>query len=206
MLLADADDAGLDRGANLALVGDELLQFGRAEPLGGGRWRLSRLWRGRRGSAAGAGRAGDRFVVIAADAVRTIDLPLSTLGAEARVMAAGVGDGDVPPVAVAAVTGASMLPLAPVGLHATASADGGATVRWTRRSRAGWRWLDRVDAPLAEESERYRVTIGAREVVVATPEVTVTAAERAGGAVSVTVRQVGTFGESAPATIDVEGI
>ncbi len=28
-----------------------------------------------------------------------------------------------------------------------------------RRSRAGWRWIDGVDAPLAEEAERYRVTI-----------------------------------------------
>lgn len=51
MLLEDADDARLLAGANLAVLGDELIQFGRAEPLGGARWRLSRLVRGRRGTS-----------------------------------------------------------------------------------------------------------------------------------------------------------
>ena len=46
----NADANALMAGANLALVGDELLQFGRAEQLGPGRFRLSRLLRGRRGT------------------------------------------------------------------------------------------------------------------------------------------------------------
>src|SRR5690606_242236 len=50
MMLHDADTAGLVAGRNLALLGDELIQFGRAEPLGSARWRLSRLTRGRRGT------------------------------------------------------------------------------------------------------------------------------------------------------------
>jgi hypothetical protein len=116
-------------------------------------------------------------------------------------MAAGVGDGDDPPVAIASVTGASVLPLAPVGVRWTATSDGGAHVTWIRRSRAGWRWLDGVDAPLAEEVERYRVTVGAREELVTTPAAIVTAAERAAGPVLVTTRQVGTYGESAAASI-----
>src|SRR3546814_17044540 len=61
--LSNAGDALLDGGANLALVGDELLQFGRAEQIDATRWRLSRLWRGRRGTEAAIGTpaAGDRF-------------------------------------------------------------------------------------------------------------------------------------------------
>ncbi len=47
MVLVGADDASLDAGANLALLGDELVQFGRAEQIGPDRWRLSRLLRGR---------------------------------------------------------------------------------------------------------------------------------------------------------------
>ena len=207
MVLADADAAALDGGANLALIGDELIQFGHAAPLGTGRWRLSPLWRGRRGTAAVAAGAGARFVLLEADAARTIDLPLTALGTGVRVMAAGVGDGDAPPVASVPVTGASVLPPAPVALRWTAAADGGADVVWTRRSRAGWRWLDGVDAPLGEESEAYRMVIaasgGVREAIVAAPAVTVTAAERAGGPVTVTVRQRGTFGESAPVAITI---
>ena len=74
--------------ANLALVGDELIQFARAAPLGGGRWALSELWRGHRGTRAAAGTVGDRFALLTADSVRTIDLPLASLGGTARLMAA----------------------------------------------------------------------------------------------------------------------
>ncbi|MDB5696515.1 MAG: hypothetical protein JWN21_2058 [Sphingomonas bacterium] len=201
MALDDADAAALDRGANLALVGDELVQFGTAEPLGDGRWRLRGLWRGRRGTLPSAGVAGSRFVLLGADTTSAIDLPLAALGGTVRIMAAGVGDVDEPSVATANVAGVSVLPLAPIGLRWTATGEGGAVVSWLRRSRAGWRWLDGVDAPLGEESEHYRVTIGAREELVTTPAAIVTATDRAAGPVTVTVRQRGTFGESAGVTI-----
>jgi hypothetical protein len=207
MELGDADAAALDRGVNLALLGDELVQFGRAEPLGGARWRLSGLLRGRRGTeaAAGAQAVGDRFVLIEAEAARAFDLPVSVLGREVRVMASGVGD-TMPVETRCVMRGASVVPPSPVHLAYRSEADGSATVRWTRRSRAGWRWIDGVDAPLAEEAEAYRVTItagatagaGSRDIDVAVPSVSVTAAERI-GPVSVLVRQRGVFGES-PAT------
>ena len=200
MVLGDADAAALDRGVNLALLGDELVQFGRAEPLGGARWRLSGLLRGRRGTeaAAGAQVVGDRFVLLQAEAARAFDLPLSVLGREVRVIASGVGD--VAPVETrCTMRGASVVPPSPVHLRSVSEADGSATIRWTRRSRAGWRWIDGVDAPLSEETEAYRVTVstasGARDIAVAAPVVSVTAAERAGPA-SVVVRQRGVFGES----------
>lgn len=55
MLLHDADAAALAAGANLAMVGEELLQFAHAVPLGARQWRLSGLWRGRRGTEGAAG-------------------------------------------------------------------------------------------------------------------------------------------------------
>jgi len=207
MELGDADAAALDRGVNLALIGDELVQFGRAEPLGGARWRLSGLLRGRRGSeaAAGAQMVGDRVVLLQAEAARTFDLPLSVLGREVRVMASGVGDA-TPVETRCVMRGASVAPPSPVHLRCFAEADGSATVKWTRRSRAGWRWIDGVDAPLSEEVEAYRVTVTAggttRELELAVPFVAVTAAERAASA-SVAVRQRGIFGESLAADLIV---
>ncbi|PTQ62070.1 putative tail protein [Sphingomonas aurantiaca] len=207
MELRDADAAALDRGVNLAVLGDELVQFARAEPLGAARWRLSGLLRGRRGSeaAAGAQAIGDRFVLIEADAARTFDLPVSVLGRTVRVMASGVGDA-TPVETRCLMTGASVVPPSPVHLVCAGEVDGSATVRWTRRSRAGWRWIDGVDSPLAEEAEAYRVTVaapgGTRDVDVVVPTVSVTAAERAAGAV-VTVRQRGVFGESLAADLIV---
>jgi hypothetical protein len=198
MVLTDADPARLDAGANLALIGGELIQFGRAEPLGAGRWRLSELWRGRR-AMAGPVAAGDRFVLIEADTTRVLDLPLAALGGTVRLLASGVGDAD-PVEAAVEVTGVSIAPPPPVALRV----EGGA-VRWTRRSRAGWRWLDRVDAPLGEEREAYRVTVasveGVRELELDAPAVALTSGERAGA--TVTVRQRGTHAESLPAVLTI---
>ena len=207
MELGDADAAALDRGANLALLGDELVQFGRAEPLGDARWRLSGLLRGRRGSEAAAGTqaVGDRFVLIEAEAARAFDLPVSVLGREVRVMASGVGDA-TPVETRCVLRGASVVPPSPVHLGWRGEADGGATVGWTRRSRAGWRWIDGVDAPLAEESETYRVTLttgtSVRDIDVAVPWIVLSAAERS-GPVGVAVRQRGVFGESLAAELIV---
>lgn len=148
--------------------------------------------------------AGDRFVLLEADAARTIDLPLSVLGRDVRVMASGVGD--VTPVEMrCAMRGASVVPPSPTHLTYVRDGEGGASVRWVRRSRAGWRWIDGVDAPLAEESEAYRVTIAAQGVerIVDTTEIRLTAADLAGGAVSVTISQRGIFGESRVARLTI---
>ena len=174
-----------------------------------GRWRLTRLWRGRRGTEAAIGTQapGDGFVLITADSVRTIDLPVAAIGGTVRVMASGVGD--VVPVETRLVlAGASVLPPSPVGLRATITADGGATLTWTRRSRAGWRWIDGGDVPLGEGGEAYAVTVvtGAgvtRLVETATPVATLSAADRTAGAVRVEVRQRGDFGVSLPAMLMV---
>jgi hypothetical protein len=95
-----------------------------------------------------------------------------------------------------------------VHLAAAAQANGDVAVSWVRRSRGGWRWIDGADAPLVEERELYRVTIAsaagaARTIETTVPSATVAAADRAGGAVTVTVRQAGSCGESPPAAITI---
>ena len=209
MLLADADDAGLDAGRNLALAGDELIQFGRADPVGAGRWRLTRLWRGRRGTEAAIGTQapGDAFVLIEADAMRTIDLPVAAIGQTVRVLASGVGDTE-PVEARCVLAGRSVLPPSPVGLRVALAGNGDAAVRWIRRSRAGWRWIDGGDVPLGEDAEVHVVRIvsatgAVRTVETSVGSVTVTGAERSAGPVAVEVRQRGLFGLSAPARIMV---
>ena len=208
MTLHDADDAALDRGVNLALVGDELLQFGHSEPLGESRWRLSSLLRGRRGTewAIGRQKTGDRFVMIESPTVRSIDLPLAALGQRIRVLASGVGDTGGPVEAALSLDGASVRPPSPVHLSATVTESGDTVLRWSRRSRAGWRWIDGVDAPLGEETEAYRVTLtfddsSARTIETNRPTCTLAGADRGRGVVAVMVRQRGTIAESLLATI-----
>lgn len=194
--LTDADPAAIDAGANLAWLGGELLQYERAEPLGDGHWRLSELRRGLRGTEAmiGRGAAGDPFVLMEAPAVRMIDLPLTMLDARVRFLAHGVGDGVAGVEAIAAVTGQSIRPPSPVHWRCRRGPDGLVTIGWTRRSRSGWRWIDRVDVPLVEEAERYRVTIGDRDEEVSGPRWVGAAAE----GTRVAVRQIGTWAVSPP--------
>ena len=205
MTLVPADDASLDRGVNLALVGDELLQFGEAEELGANRWRLSRLLRGRRGTewVAGEQAAGDRFVLLQADTVRTIALPAGTRSA--RVLGSGLGD----PLAVeaaAVLDGASVRPPSVARLCWEAAgpdeAPGHAVVRWIRRSRAGWRWSDGADVALGEEFERYLVTATTSDGAVTFQERTEPWAI-VPRAVTVGVCQRGTLGNSRVATLVV---
>ena len=204
MVLAGATPARVDAGANLALMGEELIQFETAEPLGEGRWRLGGLWRGRRATVAAAGAAGDRFVLLDPAALVAIDLDPAQRGGTVRLLASGPGD-PVPAAAAVAVRGAALVPPAPVLLRARRGADG-VRLGWTRRSRTGWRWLDGGDVPLGEEREAYRVTATAADGTERTWETGETSlllpADGAGGIAR--VRQIGSFGESLPsAAIDL---
>lgn len=210
MLMGDADDAALATGTNLAMVGDELLQFAQAEPLGERRWALRKLWRGRRGteSAIGGQAAGDRFVLIEAEALVTLDLPVQAVGTIARVLAQGVEDADVAE-AQASMDGTSLVPPSPVHLRARVLADGMTEIGWVRRSRIGWDWIDGVDAPLGEESERYRLVFtlgvgGTRIAETGEPRIVLSAAEHAEVS-QVAVQQVGSHGLSLPVTLDLSG-
>lgn len=208
MVLADADDAGLDAGVNLALIGSELIQFAEAEPLGANRWRLTRLWRGRRGTEAetGSAAAGDRFVLIDSATLAMRDA-IAGIGANVAILGTAPADGEGVEATVQ-LTGASVMPPAPVHLRVEPGASGGVWLRWTRRSRSGWRWLDGVDVPLGEENEAYRVRIttdaGAdlAETVTA-PELLLPAGLPAPGPVRIEVCQIGDHGLSPPALLTI---
>jgi hypothetical protein len=204
MALAGADRAGMDGGANLALVGGELLQFGVAEPLGAGRWRLSRLWRGRRGTEAAIGGhvAGEPFALL--DPENTAVVPIAQpIGSMLELAATSVGDGDALVPVPVAITGASVAPPSPVHLRA-ATGDGTTTLSWVRRSRAGWHWIDRVDVPLAEERERYRVEVDPGSPGAAAIECDVPTLSLESDASRVGVMQIGTHSASLTRTIMVE--
>lgn len=215
MQLEDADDGRLLAGANLAVIGRELIQFGRAEPLGGGRWRLSRLLRARHGTdwAAGEHQPGDRFVMIDPDTLASFDPPPGAVGAQARVLASGIGDA-APVEAIASGIGEAVRPFSPVHLRAYRNSDGGFTIRWVRRSRLGGPWLDGVETPLGEDREFYRLTLArsdgqSRIYELSEPAfgyaVSDVAADRiAGGTVRVSVAQVGASAVSRPAEIILE--
>ncbi len=201
MMLESVDAAAMDRGGNAALVGGEIVQFGSAVRIGTARWRLSRLWRGRRGTEAAmaAHQPGETFVLLDPATLRRIDDVAA--GMPVGVMAAGIGDDDAA-TATITPTGRWLVPPAPVQLSMTRDGQG-LLLRWNRRARGFAPWRDGVDMPLVEEREAYHLTVidaaGAeRSIELAEPQ---WRPVEGGGAMTIAVRQKGTNGLSPPATL-----
>ena len=159
--LDDAQPEDIAQGANMALVGAEILQFARAERSAGRRWRVSGLLRGRGGSEAAAlagTPSGSAFVLLDE---RPILLDQAKIGSEGAATIAALGLADSEPVtAELANPGLTRRPLSPVHGSAEVAPDGTVSLSWCRRARGAWTWLDGVDAPLSEPSEAYVVGVG----------------------------------------------
>jgi hypothetical protein len=204
--LTSCDDDALAAGANLAVLGSELIQFGVAVTLGDGRFRLSRLLRGRGGTewACSDHAAGEIFCLLSAGTVQPMTLPIWSVGATIAASAASGSDVSI------AFGGESLRPPAPVDLGAEIDAVGGLHVSWTRRSRLGFAWVDGIDAPLGETSEQYRVVLtGAGSELdysVGQPSLTVSATDLAtlgAGEIAIDVRQIGDFASSRPSQLNI---
>jgi hypothetical protein len=207
--LEGRSDQALAAGANLALAGRELIQFGIAEPLGDRKFRLSRLLRGRRGTewAAPLHEPGEDFVLLEQGSLVRLEAPADSIGASARVSASDGLSSQV--VAERRIEGETVRPPSPVHLRARRLAEGDVLVSWVRRSREGWNWAGGAETPLAEEEEAYRLVIAGsgfeRTVRSIVPGHLYTAARQAddgvSGPIGFSVRQIGTFADSRPASI-----
>ncbi len=195
-------------GANLAAVERapdvwELFQFEAATLVGAGRYELSNLLRGQRGTEAAAPAsiaAGARFVLLdgaVLPVAMSTDEVAQTFNWKVGPASRDIGDASY---ASAAHTfrGVGVVPYSPVRLRANRSVAGDLTVTWLRRTRRnGDSWLAE-DVPLGEDSESYKVDVLAsaepgaaivRTVTVTTPSVIYTAAQQATdlGAVSTAI-------------------
>lgn len=160
MALADASARQLAAGANRALLGAEVLQFARAVPLGGRRWRLEQLLRGRGGTegAVDSHQTGESFTLLDETLVALDQSKLSS-SPDLRIAALGLGDSN-PVESAIACRGLASRPLAPVHGQAERQGDGSLLLQWTRRARGAWLWADYADVPLKEEKETYQVGYG----------------------------------------------
>lgn len=213
MELSDADEAAMAMGRNLCLIGRELIQFSRAVQTGAASFRLEGLRRGLRGTewAIAEHVAGEPFLLIEEE--RLVE-PFAgqagshEIGSVLRLAAIGVGDAE-PAEALAEISGEAVTPLSPVHVRAAADGSGGWIISWIRRSRNGWRWVSGADVPLGEESEGYELRVLSSDTLVRraetiAPEWTYDAAMIAadgGGALTVEIRQVGSFALGRPAML-----
>jgi hypothetical protein len=184
--LANATERAVLDGANVAVLGNEVIQFKTATSIAAGVYRLSGLLRGRLGTehAIASHVTNDRFVLLD-DAVQALTLPLGQWQQHWQVRAVTFGDSlNTGTVQALSVQANSLKPLSPV--HASAQrtpATNDVTVRWARRARIDGSLRDFIDIPLMEQRELYdaRVFSGTtllRSWRVSTPEILYTAAEQ----------------------------
>ncbi|WP_100260220.1 GTA baseplate fiber-binding domain-containing protein [Qipengyuania seohaensis] len=158
--LRDTDIEGIASGANRILIGTEIIQFLSSVSLGGGRWRLTGLLRGRGGTeldASAGHQPGSDVTLLDDKLIRLTSAVLSAAGS--TFYAFGITD-DQPARAQIEGANASLRPLSPVHGISGTDAFGSVELEWTRRARGGWTWLDEVEQPLVEQTEAYEVGLG----------------------------------------------
>lgn len=210
MTLESVSDAALLGGANRAMVGGELLQFGVAEAVEPRIWRLSRLLRGRAGTANHiAHRAGTPFVLLDDPALLMLpeDLAGSVEGGGAILQWATRGGTMLTEVGVPAA-GQALRPLAPVHGRVGPDGGGGVTISWVRRSRLDTGWRDQVDQPHGESREGWHIAVSPSVAGVGPWGRLSTTLNITGGIMAalpsgctIEIRQVGDFGLSPPLSL-----
>jgi len=160
--LQSLDENGVLGGGNVAWVGGEILQFRNAVLEPDGRYRLSGLLRGRRGTEhlVSSHSAGEKFILLTLTQTNSSALLLSDVGKSHLYKLVSVGQ-NLDAVAAENIlyAGNNLKPFSPV--HALGRRDGAGniTLEWIRRSRVGGEWLDNTDVPLGELYEKYDVEI-----------------------------------------------
>jgi len=203
--LTSCDDDALANGTNLAVLGNEVVQFATVTPLSEVRFRLSRLLRGRGGTEwATATHATDEgFCLLDASSLRALPLPQWMRGATVGVTDRMSSEASID------FNAEAVRPLSPIGLSGAFDASGSLVLTWIRRSRSGFAWVDDIDAPVGESREQYRVTITAGDTMLEyaseQPRLVVPASDLAsiGGAATVEVRQLGDWAASRAAQLAI---
>ncbi len=181
ILILDLDSGQLDSVSDLALFGGanplavesapgrwEIVQAGHAELIAPGRYRLTRLLRGQRGTEQAMGNptsAGARAVLLN-EALIPLPIPEADLGMPFN-WRIGPARHPVSSDTFAAISftpeGAGLRPFSPVHIEQPwrrSHVPGDLTIRWTRRSRDlsadSWQGME---VPLGEEQESYEIRI-----------------------------------------------
>lgn len=159
--LLSVTDAQLFTGANRALLGDEIIQFGSAELVGAGTYVLRHLLRGVKATeTAMTGHVASEPFALLSTAL-FVELPIASIGASRQYKVVPIG-GDVTaePVIDFVCTGEIIKPWPPLRIAGTRNDPYfDLTLTWWRRSRIGSALPNRADIPLDFAPLSYLVEI-----------------------------------------------
>lgn len=184
---SSSTEAAVLNGANLAALGNELINFVTTVDNGDGSYTLSTLLRGQRGSDPfiGTHALGDRFVML--EFPKVVDVSDPDLNLPRDYKSQSAGDPSIPSAfQIFSDTGNRLRPLTAADPQLTDGGGGDLALAWDRRSRIGGEddWADgSVAVPLGEASEAYEVDIldgsdVVRTLSSSTPAVTYTSADQ----------------------------
>lgn len=150
-------------GANVAMLGDEMIQFRTATLVSSGVYDLTGLLRGRMGTdwAMSTHETYDSFVLLSDSTTRFVDLATVDYNNLRTWGAVSVGD-TLEDIITGqyTYTAQNQKPLSPVHLGGgTAGPGSNWTINWKRRSRYRWQWVDSVDVGSDEDSNDFEIAI-----------------------------------------------
>ncbi len=135
-------------GAGLVCVGQELVQYRRAELIAPGAVHLSGLLRGRFGTGGQAdfAPAGSLVMAVPRSGLSSLQLADDSVGRELVLLLAGAGDPLGGFEVRRLVQGHGLAPLSPVHVRGARRSDQSIVCSWVGRSRQGWWWGQTGDA------------------------------------------------------------
>ncbi len=160
--LVSSTEIAVLNGANLAVLGDEIIQFKNAVLTAANTYRLSGLLRGRRGSSYGihSHGIGEIFVLAQTSSWIRIAAETSQIGLTRWYKTVTFGDTLANTSAKNFINTAKGLECYPVcEIGGGRQADGDITINWERRARLGGEWRNNADASQPETTESYEIEL-----------------------------------------------
>lgn len=184
--LSSATRAQVLEGANVAVLGNEIIQFKNATLIADGHYRLSGLLRGRLGTEQFmlTHEVGERFVLLEGTSIRSIAQTFISLNAE-RLHKAVSSNATLQQTTAFPFTntGVRRKPLSPWRFAGGRDEDDNLLLQWKPRTRFPVSWGVGVVNPSGESEERYAVYIPSfaaaiRVIITSEPEAVYTAAQQ----------------------------
>lgn len=148
-------------GANLAIIGNEIIQFKNAELLAPQKYKLSSLLRGRFGTEhhIESHLSGERFILLD-DSLIKQSIANDLIGLQRLYKSATIGQNlsDVDDLGFTFNANA-LVPYSVVHVQSSRNVNGDIEISWIRRTRQSGQWLDYVDVPLNETSQTYEIDV-----------------------------------------------
>ena len=160
--LASASESDIAAGANLAVLGSEVVQFRTVTDDGDDYYTLSGLARGRFGTddQTGTHVLAEDFMLLDMTRVRFVECPIEDMNATVHYRAASVGEAFANSTPRSrTVTFRNLKPLSPQHIAGTRDGSNNLTITWVRRTRVAGEWTDGVDVPVAEMAESYELDL-----------------------------------------------